>query len=126
MRLAFEITKIYHGEKKAKRAQKNFIKMFQKKEIPNEMKTVELGEDIMNIIDLLKVTGLVESNSEARRLIAEKAIKKSGEIISDINQEIKIIPEGFILQRGKRQFVKVIKAQLLPVNSNVGLPIENK
>lgn len=108
MRLAHEITKIYHGERKAKKAQKNFVKMFQKKEIPDEMKIIKLGDETINVIDLLKVSGLVGSNSEARRLIIEKAIKKDGELIGDINLEIKLTPAGFVLQRGKRQFVKVI------------------
>jgi tyrosyl-tRNA synthetase len=112
MRLAYEITKIYHGERKAKKAQKNFIKMFQKKEIPTELKVIKLKVESINIIDLLTQAGLVASNGEARRLIAEKAIKKDGEIINDINQAVKITEEGFVLQRGKRQFVKVVLESL--------------
>ena len=44
----------------------------------------------MNIIDLLNESGLVTSKSEARRLISEKAIKIDGEVVNDINEEIKI------------------------------------
>lgn len=108
MKLAFEITRLAYNQSKAKKAQKNFISMFQKKEIPDEMKIVKLGEEKINVIELLKVAGFVESNSEARRLIAEKAIKKDGEIINDINHEIKLTKEGFVLQRGKRLFAKII------------------
>ncbi|HOZ55997.1 MAG: Tyrosine--tRNA ligase [Parcubacteria group bacterium ADurb.Bin316] len=110
MRLAYEITKIYHGEIKAQAAQESFVNTFQKKEIPNELEVYEVNKvGSINIIDLLSESGLVNSKSEARRLIDEKAIKVDGEVISDTNKEIKITEKGFVLQRGKKQFKKIIK-----------------
>ncbi len=110
MRLAYEITKIYHGEIKAQAAQESFVNTFQKKEIPNELEVYKVNKvGSINIIDLLSESGLVNSKSEARRLIDEKAIKVDGEVISDTNKEIKITEKGFVLQRGKKQFKKIIK-----------------
>lgn len=110
MKLAFEITKLVHGEAKAKKAQEQFINTFQKKETPMELKVIKVKVvENINVIDLLKQSGLVVSNGEARRLISEKAIKIDGEVINDINKEVKITSDGFVLQRGKKQFKKVVK-----------------
>lgn len=111
MKLAFEMTKLAHGEAKAKKAQEQFINTFQKKEIPAELKVYKVHKvESVNIVDLLKQAGLVASSGEARRLIVEKAIKIDGEVIDDINQEIKITRKGFVLQRGKKQFKKIVKS----------------
>ncbi|MCX6795978.1 MAG: tyrosine--tRNA ligase [Candidatus Falkowbacteria bacterium] len=110
MKLAYEITKLVYGDAKAKTAQEKFIKTFQKKEIPDELEIIKLKVESMNIIDLLDKTGLVASKSEAKRLIAEKAIKIDSEIINDISKEIKITSQGFVLQRGKKQFKKIVRA----------------
>ncbi|USN52947.1 MAG: hypothetical protein H6759_02725 [Candidatus Nomurabacteria bacterium] len=61
MRLAFEITKIYHGDKAAKSAENNFIGIFQKKELPNEMRSYKLTDDTSDLIDVLVFTGLASS-----------------------------------------------------------------
>jgi len=108
MKLALEITKITHGEAKAKKAEGVFIKTFQKKETPDEVKRVKLEIGSWKLVDLLEKVKLASSKSEARRLIKQNGIKVSGKVVNDIDQEIKIPGEGVLLQRGKRQFVKVI------------------
>ena len=108
MKLAFEITKIYHGEKKAREAQEYFIKTVQKKEPPDSITNYELRITNINIIDLLVEVGLASSKGEARRLIEQGGIKVGGEVIKDINKEINITKEGVLIQRGKRQFVRVV------------------
>jgi len=108
MRLAYEITKIVHGEGKAKEAQDYFIRTVQKKETPAEIEVRKLEAGSMNIVDLLLEAGLVGSKNEARRLIQQNGIKIDGKIVNDINQEVGIIEKGVILQRGKRQFVRVV------------------
>ncbi|OIO07998.1 tyrosine--tRNA ligase [Candidatus Falkowbacteria bacterium CG_4_9_14_3_um_filter_36_9] len=115
MKLAYEIVRIYHGEKKAKEAQAFFVKTVQKKETPDELPVIKVETQNfaslqgINIVDLLIKTKLVNSRSEARRLIEQGGIKVGGKVIEDINKEINITKEGVIIQRGKRQFVKVIK-----------------
>jgi len=112
MKLALEITKINHGEETAFLAQENFIKTIQKKELPTEIKTWIAKKDQYLIIDLLVETKLAASKSEARRLVEQGAIKVSQnnktEVIKDSQIEIKVISE-IILQRGKLQFIKIIR-----------------
>lgn len=111
MRLAWEITKINHGAEKASSAQEHFIKTVQNKEVPDdiEVKKIEAGK--YSLIDLLVKLGMSSSKGEARRLISQGGIKvgyakdlKTQEVV-DI--EIKVANE-LIIQRGKRQFVKLI------------------
>jgi tyrosyl-tRNA synthetase len=106
MKLAFEITKIFHGEKKAKEAQEQFIKIVQKKESPNEVESKKLKVESINIIDLLVETNFASSRGEAKRLIEQGGIKINGEVENNIKKVIKLDKE-ILLQRGKRQFVKV-------------------
>jgi tyrosyl-tRNA synthetase len=108
MKLAFEITKIYHGEKKANEAEEFFVKTVQKKETPDSIINYQLKITTINIIELLVETKLAGSKSEARRLIEQGGIKVGGEVIKNVNKEINIIKEGIIIQRGKRQFIKVL------------------
>lgn len=106
MKLAWEITKINHGEKKANEAQEHFIKTVQKKEIPEEIESINLKVENINIVDLLIETKLASSKSEARRLIKQGGVKVDGEVIKDDAQNIDLTKEKLI-QRGKRNFVKV-------------------
>ncbi|HNW71402.1 MAG TPA: tyrosine--tRNA ligase [Candidatus Paceibacterota bacterium] len=105
MKLAYEIVKIYHGEKKAKEAEENFIKTFQKKEIPDNLEEIKADHGLGNTLVINKI---VSSMSEYRRLIEEGAIKK----LSD-NKEAKITDtkaeaDKGIYKVGKRRFVKII------------------
>ncbi len=108
MKLAFEITKIYHGEKKANEAEEYFVKTVQKKETPDSIINYQLSIINWKLVDLLVEVKMAASKSEARRLIEQGGIKVSGEMIKDVNKEINITQEGVIIQRGKRQFVKVV------------------
>ncbi|MBU1557517.1 tyrosine--tRNA ligase [Patescibacteria group bacterium] len=82
MKLAFEITKIYHGEEKAKEAEENFKTQFQKNEIPENIEEFEVkeGEGILTVLNQI---GFVTSNGEARRKVTEKAVKLDGESVED-------------------------------------------
>lgn len=107
MRLAFEIVKLMHGEEKAKEAQEYFIKTIQNKEIPDEVDAHSMKKGTYNIIDVLLDSGLSKSKSEARRLIEQKGIKINGEVVNDINLEIEISDKEILIQRGKRNFLKI-------------------
>jgi len=106
MRLAHEIVTIFHGEKLAQEAKDYFINTFQKKETPEEMPEIILSSDNKKIIDLLVETKLVSSKGEARRLIEQGGIRVNEVVISDTNEDIDI-RDGLIIQRGKRQFVRI-------------------
>jgi tyrosyl-tRNA synthetase len=109
MKLAFEIVKINRGEKEAKLAQEHFVNTVQKKEIPDEVSTHNTQHTTHNILDLLVESKLVTSKGDARRMIKQNAVKIDGEIISDDKMEVEMKKEGFILQKGKRNFVRIVK-----------------
>jgi Tyrosyl-tRNA synthetase len=112
MRLAYEITKINHGEEGAKEAQDHFVKTVQNKEVPDEIEERKISEAKMNIIDLLIFLELATSKSEARRLTEQGGIKigtaENLVAVTDVKAEIDLTA-GLIVQRGKRQFVKIVK-----------------
>ncbi len=112
MRLAYEITKINHGEKGAQEAQDHFIKIVQNKEVPDEIEERKITENKMNVVDLLILLELAPSKTEARRLIEQGGIKIGNAenlvVISDVKAEIELVSD-LIVQRGKRQFIKIVK-----------------
>src|SRR3990167_8579045 len=75
MRLAFEITKLYHSEGDAKQAQENFEETFSKGGIPKEIETVKVNKDTP-LVEVLLKQGLVSSKTEFNRLNKEGAIKE--------------------------------------------------
>jgi len=109
MRLAFEVVKIYHGEKKAEAAQEYFVKTVQKKEVPEEIVNYNLPIADWKLVDLLVEVKLAASKGEAKRLIEQGGVKVDGVVIKDMNKEIKITEKGALLQKGKRGFVRVTK-----------------
>ena len=108
MRLAFEITKIYHGEDLAKNAEDNFIQTFQKREVPSEVPKFNVRKGA-NIVDVLVESKLVKSKSEARRAISQGSIKINGKKISESEIDSPLdISEKTIVQKGKRYFLELI------------------
>ena len=75
MRLAFEITKIYHGEDRAKGAQENFEETFSKGGVPKDIKTVTAQRD-EPLVEIFLREGLVSSKTDFNRLDKEGAIKE--------------------------------------------------
>ncbi|PIQ67053.1 MAG: tyrosine--tRNA ligase [Candidatus Zambryskibacteria bacterium CG11_big_fil_rev_8_21_14_0_20_40_24] len=105
-RLAREIVEIYHGKKLATDAEKNFIKTFSKKEIPDNTKEIKTKTGT-TLVDALVNGGVVASKNEFKRLLDGKAIEflESGEIIGDYNR---VVDAGGTLRIGKKRFVKII------------------
>jgi tyrosyl-tRNA synthetase len=108
MKLAFEITKFFHGEDAAKEAQEGFIKVFSKRELPEEMPIVHLDTDGVELVELLVKLNVAESKSEAKRLIQQGGVRLDGEKIADIHAKITLDTEK-ILKVGKRQFFKLVR-----------------
>nr|WP_240739321.1 S4 domain-containing protein [Marinitoga lauensis] len=105
MRLAYEIVKFFHNEEKAEYAQNEFIKVFQKKNIPDEMKEIIVEKNI-SAIDLVMKTKSVSSRSEAKRLINQGAVKINDVKIDDPFQLLEINGDE-VLRIGKRRFFKL-------------------
>ncbi len=107
-KLAFEIVSRFHGYQKAKEAEEYFIKVFSKKDIPDEIPITEIkiNSDKIWICQLLKDLKMAPSNSEARRLIKQGALKINGEKIQNESLELEKGFEG-IIKLGKKRIKKV-------------------
>lgn len=104
--LAKEIVELYHGKEEAKLAEDRFRKVFQKGEIPDDIKTVEVNSGDFNLADIVLGNKLVPSKKEFRRLVEQGGVKVNGERISNIDEVS--LASKFIIQIGKKKFIKVI------------------
>lgn len=109
--LAYELTKMVHGEEKATNA-RNAAKALFSGEVDDEnMPTTTLDEakDI-GLLDLLVLTKLVPSKGEGRRLVTQGGISVNKVKINDVNLVIKIedLNKGVIIKKGKKTFHKVV------------------
>ena len=113
--LAYELTNLVHGEEEAKKAEEAAKALFSSGSAEN-MPTVELTdadfeEGTIGILNLLSRSGLVPSNSEARRAVQQGGVSIDGEKVTDIKasygKEI-FKDNGIVLKRGKKNFRKII------------------
>lgn len=102
LKLATEITKMYHGEKEAVNAYDYWISTFSKKEIPENMPTFKMNQK--DILSVLVESTLVTSKSEARRAIEQGGVKINGEACLNTKTEL---TAGDFIQKGKMHFLKV-------------------
>lgn len=109
MLLAFEIAKIYHGEKEAKKSQENFVNVFQKKEAPNKIKSVNIKVNKIKLIEFLIHSGTAMSMSDARRKIEQGGVSIDGEKFLDFKAELnKKDHNKKIIKVGKLHFCKIV------------------
>ncbi len=114
--LAFELTKLVHGEEEAAKAQEGARALFSAGAGTANMPTSELTEEDFqeNTIDILTIltrSGLATSRSEARRNVEQGGVSADGETIRDIHavfEKDRFAGEGLIVKRGKKNFRKVI------------------
>lgn len=102
--LAKEIIARFHSDADADAAEQTFINRFQKGAMPDEMPSFTFEQGIA-IGNLLKEAGLVNSTSDALRMIRQGAVKIDGEKVEDT----KLVPEAgeAVYQVGKRKFARV-------------------
>jgi len=108
MRLAQELVKRFHGTMAAEVAKADFEAQFSRGEIPDDIPEFRLspGEKTIYLPRVLKEAGLVESTSEARRLIKQGAVSIDGENVQ--SDEIGIQWPQAVVKVGKRRFLRVI------------------
>ena len=109
--LAQIITALYHGEKTMKEARQYFETVFRKRELPNDIPTIQLEdaqETITDVIPNLIEHGLVTSKSEFLRLVKQNGVSLNGEKLTSETLNQTIASED-VIQIGKKRFVKVIK-----------------
>ena len=114
--LAFELTKLVHGEEEAVKAQESARALFSAGNAA-DMPTAELvdedfTEGSIDVITMLVKSGLVASRSEGRRAIEQGGVSIDGEKVTDIKQTVAkdAIGDGIVLKRGKKNFRKIVNA----------------
>ena len=111
MKLAKEITTLYHSKEEAEKAEENFKTAFQKQEAPENTKEIIIERNTDNLgnslLDGIMTTGEYKSKGELRRLFEQGAVKINGEKITDIKTITKL-ESGTILQIGKGKFYKLV------------------
>jgi len=103
MKLAHEIVSIFYSEADAQSAEEAFVKMFQQKEVPDEMPDYQL-ESGQTVLDVILAAKLAPSKSEARRLIDQKGVRLDGDVLERGDAAF---PHPGVLQVGKRKFLRV-------------------
>ena len=114
--LAFELTKLVHGEEEAQKAKEASHALFAGGGDATNMPTVEVvAEDFaerdMDIMAVLVKAGLCDTRSDARRAVQQGGVSVDGEKVTDIQTSYNLdafAGEGKIVKRGKKKFAKVI------------------
>ena len=99
--LAYELTKLVHGEEKADKAQSQARAAFGG---GGELPQKNIKVEVPSVINVLVAAGICSSNGEARRLIQQGGVSLNDTKVSDINEQVK---SGDILHKGKKVHVKI-------------------
>ena len=113
--LAYELTKLVHGEEEAKKAQESARALFSQGNAA-EMPTTELADEdfqdgTIDILTVLVKSGLVPSRSEARRAVQQGGVTVDGEKVAAIDASFgkdTFAGDGIVLKRGKKNFRRVV------------------
>ena len=109
--LAYEVTKLVHGEAEAEKAQATAEAVFAKGGISEDMPTTVIPDAVgMGVLDMLVKTGLLSSKGEARRLVQQNGLSINDEKYTDVNgavTEDMIGENGMIIKKGKKTFHRV-------------------
>jgi len=113
--LAFELTKMVHGEEEAKKALAAAKALFSQGAAVDmpcvELTAADLTDGKIDILTMLVKAGLVPSKSEARRAVTQGGVSADGEKITDIYAEFagdRFGGEGIVLKKGKKNFKKIV------------------
>ena len=114
--LAYELTKLVHGEEEAEKAKEASHALFAGGGVSAHMPTVEvtaddLYNDKLDIMAVLVKASLCESRSDARRAVQQGGVSVDGEKVTDISTSYTLdefAGEGKVVKRGKKKFAKVI------------------
>ena len=113
--LAYEVTKIVHGEEEAKKAQDGARALFGAKADTDNMPTSTLSKETlgagMGLLDLLQQVKLIPSKSEGRRLAQQGGLSVNGEKVTDPAAVVteKDFPDGaMVVKKGKKVFHKIV------------------
>ncbi len=111
--LARELVTMYHSADAARRAEDAFDRVHIRHERPEQVPQVSLDRALLKdgdriwVVDLLEATGLVESRSQAKRLIGQGGVKVGGERVASLEADV-AFAAPLLVQVGKRAFVELI------------------
>ena len=109
--LAREVVKVWHGEAAAADAKRQFARVFVEKDLPDQIPETSVGRDELNngamrLTKMLVLAGLAESNSDARRLIAQGGVTVDGRRVNETNASVEV-KDGLVLRVGRRRFARI-------------------
>lgn len=111
MKLARGIVELFHSREDAQRAEENFVKVFSKRELPEDAEELDATsfaiDGKVEIVKFLISNGIVSSNSEVKRLVQQGAIKVNQQKVANFKELVKI-NNGDILRIGKKKFFKIV------------------
>ena len=114
-RMAYEVTKLVHGEEEANKAVEAAKALFAKGTDMSDVPTTQLEKSILEqgigILDLVVKVGFIPSKGEARRLIQQNGLSLNGQHVTAPEQQMTLADtkEGaLLLQKGKKNFLRVI------------------
>ena len=106
--MAFEVTKLVHGEIEAEKARKTSEELFSKGKADENMPTEEIKlSGKINVVDFLSQLSIFNSKSEIRRLIEQNGIIINDKKVENIDENIDLTKKETIIKKGKKTFLKV-------------------
>lgn len=114
-RMAYEITKLVHGQEEADKVLNAVDSLFGKGQDLSDIPTAEYPKDKVTadgvlIVDVIAEVGFLSSKAEARRMIQQNALTVADAKITDVNH--KVFPDdfndGLVIKKGKKNFIKVV------------------
>ena len=115
--LAFELTKLVHGEEEAQKAKEASAALFAGNGNHENMPTTVLADEDfadgnIDIMSILVKTGMTASRSEARRAVEQGGVTVNGEKVTDIKTtyEKAVFADEFVIKKGKKSFQKITLA----------------
>lgn len=113
--MAFEVTKLVHGEEEALKVRKASEEIFSNMGNSENTETVNISKEMLesgiNVVDALMLSGIFESKSEVRRLISQNGISINGNKVTDVNMIIdlnNLDNNALLIQKGKKKFIKLL------------------
>ena len=114
--LAFELTKLVHGEEEAQKAQDAAQALFaqggDKSNVPTTtLDTGDLTDGAIGVLELMLKCGLVPSKKEARRLVEQGGVELDGQKVTDVAAAVtaeQLSGEGIMLKKGKKVFHRAV------------------
>lgn len=113
--MAFEVTKLVHGEEDALKVKKTSEDIFSNKGNSDNTETKKVSKEILkeaiNVVEVLMLSGIFESKSEARRLIEQNGVSINNNKVTstDMLVDMNLLDnDALLIQKGKKKFIKLI------------------